>query len=117
MFITDGSSKVFLVDESFSILEEKTITKDGKNVFNLNELEYYKGYLYANVYYDRRIMKIDFELGKVVESFDCLHLLQAEMKQNSLRQDEVFNGIAYHQKSGNFILTGKDWGHFYRVTL
>lgn len=39
------------------------------------------------------------------------------MNEKNLKGDEVINGIAYHQPSKKFILTGKNWGNFYLVDL
>lgn len=114
MFVTDGSDKVYVVDEDFQILQQKSIqTASGRKAYNLNELEYHNGYLYANIYYDRFIHKIDYERGKIDDSYDGLSLIQNEKKNNYLKPDEVFNGIAYSEKTRKFIVTGKHWSTMY----
>ena len=50
----------------------------------------------------------------MVNEFDMLKLIQNE---KNLKYDEVINGIAYHEKSGKFLLTGKNWGNYYLVDL
>lgn len=83
----------------------------------MNELEYHNGYLYANIYYDRFIHKIDYSRGVIDESYDGLILIQNEKKNNNLKADEVFNGIAYSEISKKFIVTGKHWSTMYEVEL
>ena len=66
MFVTDGGSIIYVVDENFDIKQQKTILdKKGSKVYNINELEYVvengKPYIYANVYMERKIIKIDHE--------------------------------------------------------
>ena len=51
MFTTDGSNKMYLVDKDFNLLESKSITdQTGRKVYNINELEYVDGYIYANIF-------------------------------------------------------------------
>jgi glutamine cyclotransferase len=101
-------------------LEEKIIIdQNGRNVYNMNELEYVvnkdgKPFIYANVYMERRIVKIDIVTGRVVKEYDLLKVIQNE---KALKYDEVINGIAFHESSGKFLLTGKNWGNFYLVSL
>ena len=66
MFVTDGGPIIYIVDENFKIQQEKIILdKNGRKVYSINELEYVvengKAYIYANVYMERRIVKIDIE--------------------------------------------------------
>ena len=118
MFISDGSHIIYLVDENLKILDHRRIFNEkGKPLKNINELEYHDGYVYANIYLDRKIKKIDFHTGKVMGELDGLRMLQAELKEKSLKNDEVFNGIAYHKESQNWVLTGKNWGKFYQTKL
>ncbi len=92
--------------------------KNGRKVYSINELEYVvenaKPYIYANIYMERRIVKIDVEAERVVKEFDMLKMIQNE---KNLKYDEVINGIAYHEKTGKFLLTGKNWGNYYLVDL
>ena len=64
MFVTDGGPVIYVVDENFNIQQQKTILdKNGRKVYSINELEYVvengEAFIYANVYMERRIVKID----------------------------------------------------------
>ena len=48
----------------------------------------------------------------MVDQFDGNTIIKNE---KGLKQDEVFNGIAYNRESNKYILTGKDWSHFYEA--
>lgn len=77
MFITTGEPKIYLVDEDLHILQTQTIlNQKGKPVSRLNELEFVDGYLYINIYLDRRIVKVDYEEGLVLDSYDGLNLIK-----------------------------------------
>ena len=107
-----------MLNEWMQVLDERRIvSRSGKRLHHINELEYIEGYIYANVYLDRRIMKIDFDGGAVVEELDGLRMLQKEQSENGLKRDEVLNGIAYHKESGNLVVTGKNWGNFYQAEI
>jgi len=45
------------------------------------------GYIYANIYLDSKIAKIDYERGKVVEIYDARNLINEDKKKGSLRND------------------------------
>lgn len=75
------------------------------------------GYIYANIYLDSKIVKIDYEKGEVVAEYDGSKIINAERSSGALRHDEVINGIAYDSNSHKFLLTGKHWRHTYLVSL
>jgi len=85
LYVSDGTSKVFKMDgnnmQIKKILDIKT--ENGIEVDKINELEYVKshdgtGYIYANVWYDDNIVKIDPETGVIVDSWDIGSLAKAE---------------------------------------
>ena len=77
----------------------------------LNELEYYKGFVYANVWQKPFILKIDPKTGEVVGKFDFSTLVS----QNTKGEDDVLNGIAF--KGNNMLVTGKNWSKMYEVKI
>jgi len=48
-------------------------------VVNLNELEFVKGHIYANVWYKDILLKIDPQTGEVVKSWDLSSLKATEV--------------------------------------
>lgn len=68
MFTTDGSDQVYIVDDKFTILAQKSIRSiSGGSQRSINELEFVGGFIYANIYTESKIVKIDVEKSQVVE--------------------------------------------------
>lgn len=81
-------------------------------VYNLNELEYINGKIWANVWTFDKIVVIDPNSGIVETEYD-LRLLRDHVANNQYA--EVLNGIAYNPKSKTYYITGKNWGKIFEV--
>jgi glutamine cyclotransferase len=116
LIVSDGSSTImFWNPKTFKENGRIEVTYRGEPVSQLNELEFANGFIYANVWYQHVILKIDPESGAVVSVFDCSNLVQASgATQNP---DAVLNGIAYDAEDDVFYLTGKLWNSVYKVRL
>lgn len=122
LIATDGSANVFFLScaEQLKVLKTLPITLNGIPLKNLNALVYAKGFIYANVYFDKLIYKIDPKSGNVVKKYYMSALVDFERKKNTLTfsalsSGDVLNGIAYDAKRDVFLVTGKRWGYFYEV--
>lgn len=123
MLASDGSNKIYVLSCSGNGLNvERTyyIKRNDYPLLKINELCYANGTLYANVYFDQNIYEIDLENEKVVGTYDMSYLVQNEINTwkltpQRLESGDVLNGIAYIEKSGTFLVTGKKWGHYYEV--
>ena len=82
---------------------------------NINELEYVDGFIYANVWLKKYIVKIDPKQGKVVAKFDYTGLMNQYMP--NLNEDAVLNGIAYNKQKQTFYITGKNWPLLFEVKM
>jgi glutaminyl-peptide cyclotransferase len=91
-----------------------TVTADGQPVPELNELEWVKGEIYANVWETDRIARIDPASGKVVGWIDCTGLMNPEYLHSS---DAVLNGIAYDAAGDRLFITGKLWPRLFEIRL
>ncbi len=61
MFVTDGSHNIYVVDQNFKLVDHKAIyTTVGRRLVYINELEFVNGYIYANIYLNTKIVKIDY---------------------------------------------------------
>ncbi len=122
LIATDGSPNVYFLscNENLKVVNSITITLNGVPLKNLNALVYAKGFIYANVYFDKRIYKIDPKSGNVVKTYYMSSLVDFERKKltltfNALTSGDVLNGIAYDAQRDMFLVTGKRWGYFYEV--
>ena len=77
----------------------------------INELEYVRGEVYANVWKTDRITRIDPETGRVEGWIDLTGLLGREVTQSM----NILNGIAYDKKGERLFVTGKLWPHLFEI--
>jgi glutaminyl-peptide cyclotransferase len=91
-----------------------TVTDEGRPVKNLNELEWVKGEIYANVWTTDRIARIDPKTGNVVGWIDCTGLLSPS---DRIAGTDVFNGIAYDAQHDRLFVTGKKWPKLFEIRL
>jgi glutamine cyclotransferase len=119
---SDGTENLYFLDCNKSLKVVKFLPVQFNNYYikNLNALEFAKGYIWANIYFDNRILKINPNTGRVETSYDMSSLVNFELSQSSLSlsslyQGNVLNGIAYNKSENFFLLTGKNWGYYYRV--
>jgi len=121
-YISDGSSKIFVLDaETFTIVKSFTVKRsNGVVMRRLNELEFIKGKLWANIYVTNDIVIIDPETG-IIEKILNFNELQTKaiQKVNELklgwRNDYVLNGVAYDSQNDRVIITGKMWPIFWEI--
>lgn len=113
LLASDGSKNIYFLDVNDPSKLVKYISVAGNTeVYDqLNELEYYNGYLYANVWQKPIILKIDPKTGEVVGKFDFSLITT----QNTKGTDDVLNGIAF--KGDNMLITGKNWSKIYEVKI
>ena len=87
--------------------------RDGDRAIDrINEMEYVDGVLYANIWQEERIARIDPKTGVVTAWIDMSNLLTATERSRGV---DVLNGIAHDPKTGNFLITGKLWPWVFEV--
>jgi len=112
LVMSDGSSMLEFRDpESMELLGEMTVSRDGRPVPKLNELECVGSEIYANIWQHDEIIRINRESGRVTATIDASGLLS----RGEARRADVLNGIAYKPESKTFLLTGKLWPHVFEV--
>ena len=115
IIMSDGTPVLqFLDPKTLQSTRRLTVTAAGKPVENLNELEWVKGEILANVWLTNRIARIDPVTGVVKAWIDLSGLPEAQNKTN---EDSVLNGIAYDAKGDRLFVTGKNWPHLYEIAL
>ncbi len=94
LIMSDGTEHIrFLDPDSLAVTRIITVTDGGQPVLLLNELEYVRGEIYANVWMTDRIARIDPATGTVRGWIDLTGLLSAA--EHGPSPDNVLNGIAY----------------------
>jgi glutamine cyclotransferase len=103
----------FLDAGTFRELGRLTVRDAGVPVGNLNELEFVKGDVLANVYQTNRICRIDLKSGRVTAWIDLAGLLPAADRAGT----DVLNGIAYDARADRLFVTGKLWPRLFEIKL
>jgi glutaminyl-peptide cyclotransferase len=114
LVMSDGSDRlVFRDPETFARQGEVAVRRAGVPVHALNELECDGGVVYANIWQDNHIARIDPATGEVTGWIDASGLLSAEDRQGV----DVLNGIAAVPGTRHLLLTGKLWPRAFEVEV
>jgi len=115
LIMSDGTSRLrFLDPATFTVRRVLDVTAGGDPVDSLNELEFVRGEVYANVWPTDWIVRIDPVSGRVVGRVDLTGLLAPHERRGT---EDVANGIAYDAAGDRLFLTGKLWSRLYEVRL
>jgi glutamine cyclotransferase len=115
IIMSDGTSDLRFWDpETLRETGRISVSDRGRPVPELNELEWVKGEVYANVYQTDRIARIDPASGKVVGWIDLAGILSPS---DRVRQVDVLNGIAYDAGGDRLFVTGKLWPKLFEIRL
>ncbi len=115
IIMSDGTPELRFWDpETLKETGRLTVTDDGRLVVYLNELEFIKGEIWANVWQTDRIARIDPATGKVVGWIDLAGILP-DSDRNDLT--DWLNGIAYDAAGGRIFVTGKKWPKLFEIRL
>ncbi len=115
LIISDGSNRLYFLDpESFEVKNRLDVHDQLGPVLKINELEYVKGAIYANVWQSHEIIKINMDSGKVMGVIDLGKIVPKQFKGHN---DYVLNGIAYDSEKKRFFVTGKMWPFVFELEL
>jgi len=115
IYMSDGSADIRVWDP-VTLKEVRRFTvKDGATaITQLNELEWVKGEIYANVWQTDRVARISPVDGKVLGWIDLGGILS---KADRPDPDAVLNGIAYDAAGDRLFVTGKLWPKIFEIKL
>ena len=123
LIASTGSSNLYYINPAdFKIIKQVGVTDNYGPVAMLNELEFIKGYVYANDYETNYILKIDTATGRVAGRLDCTGILaKSGMSYNpamyEIQTGNVLNGIAYNAETNSLYITGKMWPALFEIKL
>jgi glutamine cyclotransferase len=116
IIMSDGTAEIRFWDpETLRETGRITVTDQGLPVKNVNELEWIKGEIYANIWMTERIARIDPASGKVTGWIDLTGLLNPADRVPG--QTDVLNGIAHDAKADRLFVTGKRWPKLFEIRL
>lgn len=116
LIMSDGTPQLrFINPDTLKETNRITVTLEGRPLRNVNELEWVKGEIYANVWQTNWIVRIDPKDGRVVGLINLAGLLPAGTHVQG--PDGVLNGIAYDAKGDRLFVTGKNWPSLFEIRL
>lgn len=116
IIMSDGTSELrFLNPKTLAQTGRIQVTLEGKPLLNVNELEWVKGEIYANVWQTNWIVRIDPSNGRVIGLVNLTGLLQ--QSDVVVGRTDVLNGIAYDAKGDRLFVTGKNWPKLFEIRL
>jgi glutamine cyclotransferase len=113
LIMSDGTPTLRFLDPSrFKELRRVTV-RDGRiTVDDLNELEFVRGTILANVWLTDRIAMISPQTGAVAGWIDLRGLLSP-----AYAGTDVLNGIAYDARGDRLFVTGKLWPRVFEIRI
>jgi glutaminyl-peptide cyclotransferase len=113
LIMSDGTSALRFLDPNTQREIRRVTVRDGGNAIErLNELEFVKGEVFANVWLTDRIAIVAPSTGKVMAWLDL-----AKLHSPSRQGEDVLNGIAYDAGGNRLFVTGKLWSRLYEIRV
>ena len=131
LIMSDGSASLHFLDpETFEQVRSVEVRANGVPLTNLNELEYVRGHVYANIWPTDRIAMISPQSGSVVGWIDLKGLLSQHDQEMigwsvieglkpsiPMKKEACLNGIAYDPENDRLFVTGKLWPKLFEIRL
>jgi len=115
LIMSDGTQRIrFLDPRTFATIRTIDVYDNGQPLMNLNELEYVRGEIYANVWQTDSIVRIDPATGALRGRIDLTGLFPVAERAGP---DDLLNGIAYDDATDRLFVTGKNWPTLFEIRL
>lgn len=115
LIMSDGTADLRFFDPAtFAEQGRIQVTWQGRPVRQLNELEYVRGEVLANIWHSDLIARIDPASG-AIKGFIDLTAVTASLRLSDT--EAVLNGIAYDAQADKLYVTGKDWPKLFEIAL
>lgn len=125
LIMSDGSHQItFRNPENFEVLRKISVFREnGKPLMNLNELEYVKGEIWANIWHsestgilgkENYIARINPENGKIIGWIDLAGISPEDSRRDL---ENTLNGIAYDAENDRIFVTGKQWRKLFEIKV
>jgi glutaminyl-peptide cyclotransferase len=115
VIMSDGTNVLrFLDPTTLHVQSALSVTAAGLPVSKLNELEWIKGEIWANVWQTPQIARINPRTGVVNSWIDLTSLMPNGAEGDSV---DVANGIAYDSVGDRVFVTGKRWPVLFEIKV
>jgi glutaminyl-peptide cyclotransferase len=112
LILSDGSSQLRFLDPQYAVKRTVSVMDGTEYVNDLNELEWVKGEVWANVWHTNRIARIDPQTGRVKGWVDLTGVMAPQPDPEA-----VLNGIAYDAEHDRLFVTGKLWPTLFEIAV
>jgi|TARA_B100000513_G_scaffold62419_1_gene24443 glutamine cyclotransferase len=117
LYASDGSSQLRLLDpQSLQTRRVMTVRCGSRELNGINELQWIRGHVWANLWREDRLASIDPNTGKVL-FFVNLEPIITKGERRKLGEEEVLNGIAYDARGDRLWVTGKCWPNLFQIAV
>jgi len=114
LIMSDGTDQLRRLDPvTFAEKGRIRVTAAGAPLRNLNELEFVKGEIFANIWMTDQVARIAPDTGRVTSVLDLTGLLTASERART----DVLNGIAYDAEHDRLFVTGKWWPKLFEIKV
>lgn len=125
LIMSQGTHVIKTLDpETFKQLRTIPVMReDGRPLMNLNELEFVKGEIWANIWHSERpeilgkpnhIARIDAATGKLLGWINLDGISPDDVRRDS---ENTLNGIAYDAAGDRIFVTGKNWKKLFEIKI
>jgi glutamine cyclotransferase len=115
IYMSDGTDEIRVWDPVTLLEKSRIMVRDqGEPVMNLNELEWVRGEIYANVWLTERVARISPMDGRVLGWIDLTGILP---KADQKKDTDIVNGIAYDSLGKRLFVTGKLWPKLFEIKV
>ena len=122
LVMSDGTQVIRFVDpETFETKRTIEVRDEKKQpIRKLNELEWVKGEIWANIWHSEEIgkpnhiVRIDPKTGDVIGWIDLGGISPEDVARSS---ENTLNGIAYDEKTDRIFVTGKQWEKLFEIRI
>jgi glutamine cyclotransferase len=113
LVMSDGSPTITFRDPtSMRVVRRITVIGAMGPVSNVNELEWVKGFILANVWETNVIIRVDPDSGRILQTVDLAYLPEP---RRGATDDDVLNGIGYDEAGDRLFVTGKRWSRVFQI--
>ena len=114
LIMSDGTTRLYFRDpDTFETLSQVEVRDGDTRIDNLNELEFVKGEVFANVWQTDLIAKISPDTGEILGWIDMAGLLTPQERARA----DVLNGIAFDAAGDRLFVTGKLWPWLFEIEV
>jgi glutamine cyclotransferase len=122
LIMSDGTHVIrFVNPENFETMRTITVMQEnGEPMMDINELEWVRGEIWANVWHSENIGKpnhiarIDPQSGKLLGWINLDGISPEDVKRSN---ENTLNGIAYDPATDRIFVTGKQWKKLFEIKV